>query len=180
MANKAAIECADELCQSITKIDKPFGAIPTIALGDFRQNTPVIRGHCGVTAVHSASIKSSPLWKNFNIRSLHQPIRGAQDLDYVAFVDQVGEDFQNSKVSLGRIERVLSIEDAINFLYPQQVLETPELCIHRAFLSPLNAYVDEFNTRILDKLPGIEGLLSTTRFMIKSTNNNLQLSRILL
>jgi hypothetical protein len=37
MANIAAVECADEICRHITGINKLFGGIPFIGLGDFRQ-----------------------------------------------------------------------------------------------------------------------------------------------
>ncbi|KAG1846202.1 hypothetical protein DFJ58DRAFT_799449 [Suillus subalutaceus] len=47
-----------------------------------------------------------------------------------------------------------NFEDTINFLFPPHVLEDAETCLQRAFLSPLNIYVDEFNDKILEKLPG--------------------------
>jgi hypothetical protein len=43
--NRAAWECVDELCRRIMNIyDKPFGGIPFLGLGDFRQVAPVVSG----------------------------------------------------------------------------------------------------------------------------------------
>lgn len=47
-----------------------------------------------------------------------------------------------------------NFDDTIDFLFPPHVLKDAETCLHHAFLSPLNVYVDEFNDKILDKLPG--------------------------
>lgn len=45
MANRAAWECVDHLCRRIMNVyDKPFGGIPIISLGDFRQVAPVVSG----------------------------------------------------------------------------------------------------------------------------------------
>ncbi|KAG1780457.1 hypothetical protein EV702DRAFT_949544, partial [Suillus placidus] len=43
MANKAAWECVNDLCCQIMNVyNKPFGGIPIIGLGNFRQVAPVI------------------------------------------------------------------------------------------------------------------------------------------
>ncbi len=53
--------------------------------------------------------------------------------------------------------------DAIQFLFPSHVLLEPSLCLNRAFLSPQNIYVDEFNDIILKDLPGEERMYSSFR-----------------
>lgn len=156
MANVAALECADEVCRIIKRTDKPFGGIPFIGLGDFRQVAPVVRGQ-GCTPALLASVKSSHLWPKFAIRSLQQPIRSAHDPQYTMFVDRIGEDFINTHTPLDILSPITSIDDAINFLYPNAVLRDPASCLKRAFLSPKNIFVDEFNQRILDILPGNVG-----------------------
>ncbi|KAG2366914.1 hypothetical protein BDR07DRAFT_1606514 [Suillus spraguei] len=47
-----------------------------------------------------------------------------------------------------------NFEDIINFLFPQDVVEDADTCLHRSFLSPLNIYVDEFDDTFLDNLSG--------------------------
>jgi hypothetical protein len=147
-ANAAAIECANEVCQLIMGNTSAFGGIPFVALGDFRQVAPVVKGQGG-TAALLASIKSSPLWQKFHTSSLHLPIRSAQDPDYTIFVDNIGEDYRHSQVPLPLLQTVHNLEDAIEFLYPSQTLGDPFTCLKRAFLSPKNVNVDTFNNCIL-------------------------------
>jgi hypothetical protein len=49
-------------------------------------------------------------------------------------------------------------DDAIPFLFPPDILQQPLACLDRAFLSPRNIFIDEFNNKILDSLPGDFGL----------------------
>lgn len=138
-------------------VDKPFGGIPFIGLGDFRQVAPVVKGQGYIPAL-LASIKSSHLWPQFSIHSLEQPIRGAHDPTYTEFVDNIGENYNENHVSVEILTRIWTIEDAVSFLYPPDVLSDPAKCLKRAFLSPKNIFVDEFNDHILHILPGEEGI----------------------
>lgn len=45
-------------------------------------------------------------------------------------------------------------DDAADFLYPPEVLRHAKETANRAFLSPLNKFVDEFNEKMLERLPG--------------------------
>jgi hypothetical protein len=101
-ANVAAIECVDVLCKRLKESGKPFGGIPFIGIGDFRQVAPVVRGE-GPTPLLLASIKSSRLWRSFRIFTLHKPHRSAEDPEYTAMVDHVGEDYEHSSISLDMI-----------------------------------------------------------------------------
>ena len=76
MTNRAVFEAVDEVCRTITRSQAPFGAIPFVGLGDFRQVAPVVKGH-GVLPVLQASVKSSPLWAKLSIFVLTHPIRSA-------------------------------------------------------------------------------------------------------
>ena len=70
------------------------------------------------------------------------------------FVDCIGENADDQRVSLNILATTVSVDDAITFLYPNEVLNEPEVCLHRAFLSPRNVFVDDFNETILERLPG--------------------------
>jgi hypothetical protein len=105
-------------------------------------------------AILEASIKSSSLWKSFSIHSLRHPHRTQSDPEYTAIIDNIGEDFVNPERSLSIIECINSLDDARHFLFPPHILQNPFLALKRAFLSPLNIYVDEFNEMMLDHLPG--------------------------
>ena len=81
MANKAAVECVDVLLQYLNHFDTPFGGQQVVALGDFRQVAPVVKGG-GLTAAFNSSIKSYYLWPHFQILPLTIPIRNASDPKY--------------------------------------------------------------------------------------------------
>lgn len=161
MANKAAIECANELLQVLEGNNKPFGGKVFLGLGDFRQVAPVVK-NSGPTATLEASIKSSSLWQNFQVLRLHAPIRNASDPEYSAWVDSIGDGTFNREQSVSDIEIELldsidSYQDIADYLFPTDILlDSYEVC-RRSFLSPLNTYVDDFNNYMLDTLISSEG-----------------------
>jgi hypothetical protein len=76
MANKAAFEAVDSLLRSLTASPLPFGGKILIAVGDFRQVAPVVKGG-GLSAAIDASVRTSHLWPAFQIHRLTQPMRNA-------------------------------------------------------------------------------------------------------
>jgi hypothetical protein len=174
MANVAVVEAVHNVCCLIQGSDRPFGGLPFIGVGDFRQVAPVTKGS-GADAAFDACVKSSPIWQHFCAVSLHQPIRTAADPEYSNFIDDIGENTSSERVSLSLLCRTASELDAIEFLYPSSILGDPTACLRRAFLSPRNIYVDSFNQSILDRLPS-EQSKSQKHFNI---NLILSFSRIL-
>ena len=160
MANKASIECADQLLRMIMQNNYPFGGKLFLALGDFRQVAPVIRNSSGPTSTYLSSIRSSPLWHNFNILKLEIPIRNATDPQYAAWIDCIGNGIAETDniVQLDLIQPVKDICDAISYLYPPNTLANAVDVSNRSFLSVLNKYVDEFNEQMLKFLPGKSGM----------------------
>lgn len=82
------------------------------------------------------------------------PVRNASDLEYSAWVDSIGQGVQEeeqslTEVTLDLIEQVESLEEIIDFLFPHTILNEYEEVSKQAFLSPLNIYVDEFNSLLL-------------------------------
>lgn len=136
----------------------PFGGIPFIGLGDFHQISPIIKGQ-GLTAALKASIKSSQLWQEFKVYTVDYPHRTCEDPEYTTFVDQIGEDYKHPETSLQLISCLNGLNEAQEFLFPPEILNDPFLTIKRAFLMPLNIYVDKFNEKMLHCLPGNLGNL---------------------
>ena len=97
-ANVTVIDCVDDLCKKL-KNRKPFGGIPFFGIGNFCQVAPVVQGQ-GPSALLLASIKSSPLWQSFQIFTLYNSHCSAEDSKYTTMVDDVGEDYHHSTVSL--------------------------------------------------------------------------------
>jgi ATP-dependent DNA helicase PIF1 len=155
MANRAVLGCVDEVCHQI--MDKPtipFGGKIVILLSDFRQTCPVIRqGTCA--QVVSASIRSSLLWPHFDIHHLIVPICNIEDIPFANMVDNIG-DGAGPNIDLPMMHNVLSSQDLIDFVFPNDTICSPILCPSRAILAPTNAQVDTYNNEILTKLPGEE------------------------
>lgn len=152
MANCAVLACVEEVCRRVMGNDLPFGGKVIVLLGDFRQTCPVIRRGTRAQVI-KASIKSSPLWPLFKIFRLTIPIRNATDPEFANFVDAIG-DGAGPDVSLDLLSNVHSGEDLIDFVYPPNILASPESCLRRSILAPTNAQVDAYNEIIIDRIPG--------------------------
>ncbi|KAG2346273.1 hypothetical protein BDR05DRAFT_959900 [Suillus weaverae] len=70
--------------------------------------------------------------------TLTTPVRSTGDPTYTNFVDAEGKTAQ-------LIGHINNINNAVDFLFPPHVLDDPTACLQRAFLSPRNIFVDEFN-----------------------------------
>jgi len=156
MANKAAFEAVDSLLRSLTASPLPFGGKVVMAVGDFRQVAPVVKGG-GLSAAIDASVRTSHLWPAFQIHHLTQPVRNARDPEFCEYADSIGEDAEGSRdITLQHLPKIYDQEEGLSWLYPSEVLLCPNLCIKRSFLAVLNARVDEINDYMLDRLPGRE------------------------
>jgi hypothetical protein len=155
MSNVAVLETIDDALRHVTGTDEPFGGKFILGIGDFRQVGPVIPGGGQADAFH-ASVKSSPLWPLFHILQLGTPMRYGNDPQLCTFVDNIGDNWEQSEVTLPLFTHTNSMEEAANFIYPNEILADWATCLKRAFLSPRNILVDEFNQLILDRLPGDE------------------------
>ena len=153
MANKAAWECAHRLCCIVRNNNDLFGGIPFIGLGDFHQVAPVVDG-CGETAALAASVKSSPLWSSLRISHLTTPMRSINDVEYTAFVDDIGDDTSHQRRELPLLRKTTNMNEAVDFLFPPECLTDAYYCLTTTFLSPHHIYVDEFNDIILEHLAG--------------------------
>jgi hypothetical protein len=76
------------------------------------------------------------------------------DPAFLAFLDSIGNDYEHEMVELGRLHHTRSVQELIDFVFPPAIVSDPAVCIARAILSPYNAFVDEFNTSILNNVPG--------------------------
>jgi len=116
MANKAAIECTDQLLRSLMDVPLPFGGKVFLALGDFRQVAPV-RGATGPSAAFQSSIRSLYLWQHFQVLPLKIPVRIASDPEYSDWIDSTGEGYEQHP-HLRLLQRVQTVPNAIDFCFP--------------------------------------------------------------
>jgi len=154
MVNRAVLECVDDLLKRICCTNKPFGGKIFACAGDFRQTCPVVRRGSRAQIVH-ASILSSPLWKHFQIRRLTVPIRNSADPEFAKYVDEIG-DGAGPVVDIPCVNQVENVREAIDFIYPPDVLANPQACLSRSILAPTNMQVDSYNDLVLDRFDAEE------------------------
>ena len=152
MANKAVLACVDVTLRKVTNCNEPFGGKVILLLGDFCQMCPVIPGG-SKTDVLDASIRSSPLWDIFHIWKLTTPVRNAEDPCYQRFVDDIGVGLSPT-VSLATFHIVYEESHLIDYIFPAEILLTPDHCSLQSILTPTNRQIDVYNTAILDHLTG--------------------------
>lgn len=154
MSHVAGWEAVDIKLRELTEVDEPFGGKVVIAIGDFRQVAPVVKGG-GPTAHRLASVLSSALWPHFQVHQLIAPQRNKTDPEFADAIDAIGEDTTGARVNLRRyLLHTPDFDFVQQALYPEAILADPIKCVKRAFLTPLNVDVDRFNAHMLDKLPG--------------------------
>lgn len=152
MANRAVLQCVDDICREVTASSRPFGGLVVVLAGDFRQTCPVIRGGTKMQVV-DASIKSSPLWPLFRIQRLHTPIHNAEDPDFSIIVDRIGDGLQRT-VNLNMSTIAASAREVIDFVFPPDVLAHPHTAAKRAILAPTNRQIDSYNADVISMVNG--------------------------
>jgi hypothetical protein len=96
------------------------------------------------------------VFKKFEILRLHTSYRQKDDPEFSNFLDRIGDDHENDAVDLGRLRHTQSIRECIQFVFPPTITPYPQICVRRAILSPVNEYVEQFNSKILRTMPGAE------------------------
>lgn len=150
MANCAVLACVEECCRKVTNNPYVFGGKVVVLLGDFRQTCPVVPRGTRADIVN-ACISRCCFWSQFHIARLITPIRNAQDPEFAAFVDQIG-DGAGPHIDLSFMTHTTELTDVINFVYDQNILHDPAACLRRCILAPTNAQVDSYNAAILNLL----------------------------
>ncbi|XP_034839966.2 uncharacterized protein [Maniola hyperantus] len=164
MAHKWLIHLLERSLRDLMKNDKIFGGKIIIFAGDYRQIPPVVVHARSNSDVFNASVKSSPIWQKLKTFSLITSQRCRDDSEFSEFLLKLGSNQLTSVtlhtnrtvenlINLSIISFVLELDDLIDFVYPNVVLNEPDVCVHRAILSTHNASVYEINAKILELLP---------------------------
>lgn len=74
MQHKHCVEAVDQSLQHIRQSDLPFGGIPVIFAGDFRQTLPIVSGGT-MYDQKKACLKSSYVWGNLRVFHLYENLR---------------------------------------------------------------------------------------------------------
>jgi hypothetical protein len=129
-----------------------FGGKIIVLAGDFRQTCPVIPNGSKAQVI-DASIKLSPLWRSFHIERLTTPIRNAGDIEFARFIDSIGDGNEN-EVSLDYLDPVHNAQQLQQFVFPPNILTTPDECLNRAILAPTNRQINQYNRSVLSQVQG--------------------------
>ncbi|GAA0187290.1 hypothetical protein LIER_34578 [Lithospermum erythrorhizon] len=169
MADKTVVLALDKLLKDLCENTKPSGGKLAVFGGDFWQVLPVVRRD-GRKEQVQVSIVSSTLWKYFIRIELTDNMRARTDPTFVDFLMRIGngEEPTNSRGEIEIPEPMLipytnleqSIEALINIVYPNMRLfeEDPFEMMKRTILCPKSEYMDNINSRLIQRISGKEVL----------------------
>jgi len=114
MANKAAFKAVNSLLYNFTASPLPFEGKILIAVSDFRQMAPVVKGG-KLSAAIDASIRTSHFWPAFQVHRLTRPMRNAQDLEFCENTDSIREDTEDSRnIILQHLPRTYNLDNSLS------------------------------------------------------------------
>ncbi|KAE8230465.1 hypothetical protein CF326_g4535 [Tilletia indica] len=150
------LHAVNDKLKEIMHSNESFGGLIVVAVGDPRQTAPVTKENTEQSSLESYFL-SSPLFPQFIITELEAAQRQAGDAQLSAWVDHIGDDYHQHPIDMSLyFAQATSLQDAMNFLFPPNVLSDPRRVVSRCFLTPLNVNVDEFNDMVSEHLPGVE------------------------
>ncbi|HCR52029.1 TPA: AAA family ATPase [Candidatus Kaiserbacteria bacterium] len=136
MLSAATFEMADAVCREVRRVERPFGGLTVILVGDFFQLPPVSRGRQATFAYASST------WHDLNLLTCYLTEQYRQDDgEFLATLSAI----RSGEVEEVHYERLMSRR-----IPPSEipgVREVPKLFSH-------NADVDRINAGELAKLPG--------------------------
>jgi hypothetical protein len=134
MLSAGTFEMADSICREVRRVDKPFGGLTVILVGDFFQLPPVSRNREVKFAY------TSPVWRELNPLSCYLTEQYRQDdADFLSVL---------SAIRSGEVEELHYEELMRRHIEPADLPpDAPKLFSH-------NADVDRINAGELAKLPG--------------------------
>ncbi|MCR4334036.1 MAG: AAA family ATPase [Patescibacteria group bacterium] len=135
MLSSATFEMADAVCREVRRVDKPFGGLTVILVGDFFQLPPVSRNR------EVAFAYTSPAWRELNLITCYLTEQYRQDdSEFLSVLSAIRSgEVEEMHYEQLRTRRVLNKEE--------EPADAPKLFSH-------NADVDRINAAELAKLKG--------------------------
>ncbi len=158
MAPSSALNSIDILLRDTAQCQKPFGGKIFVLGGDFRQVLPVVRFGSRTRQVAS-SIKSSPLWKNFDIMTLHKNMRAkSEEQQFAHWLLELGNGKikSDSECFIDIPPNLRCTEQLSKDIFPSEVLKSEQNICNSAILCPKNESALLINEEVLKMLPGEE------------------------
>ena len=163
MAHVHQVDCVDRSLCGITKVNKPFGGIPTVFSGDPRQILPVVC-HGNQAAIVKACVHSSLLWHQVVQLKLMTNMRVDHDeIDFSSYLLTIGDGaaqvhphIGQDMIQIPQQYLVNAMEELIDKVFPniEGGYADKYWVAKRAILTPRNDGVDKINEIIMTKFPG--------------------------
>ncbi|XP_054259511.1 uncharacterized protein LOC128984236 [Macrosteles quadrilineatus] len=191
MAHRYIFEILDRSLRDLMNSPEPFGNKILICAGDFRQIAPVVARARTPADIACVSLRASHLWPSFKLFSLSTPHRTGSSTAYSEFLLGVGngtistvvfdEDRHTCNlIPLPGVRYVTSLSDLITFVFPDYVLNDPDLTARRAILSTVNANVQNINAVVRNLASGIVHDLRSVDTVDKETDDGMEVDNQLL
>ncbi|XP_019181597.1 PREDICTED: uncharacterized protein LOC109176597 [Ipomoea nil] len=137
MANRRCVESLEVTLRDLMNSDDTFGGKVVVFGGDFRQTLPVIRGGKREDFIEASLVKSPSIWPKIQHLRLDENMRARSDPGFSDYLMRIGNG----------TEPTLSTQN--NFFNDPYSLMT------RALLTSKNEFVDDINSTLIDKFPGV-------------------------
>jgi hypothetical protein len=141
-----------------------------LSMGDFRQLAPVVVGNISESSVYQACIASSPRWSTVTQFEFTKLVRQAEDPDYGAFVQSIGngsESIRDCAVGSARRKSMLSV------IHGDEIAEQYANVVGDLVQVPHKQFVGEKETVVNLVYPDLRGAgvsLSQPRCILVNTN----------
>lgn len=186
MTHRFALEAVDRTLRDVCDNDAlPFGGIPVLLGGDFRQILPVI-SHANISQMLNACLKKSFLWNDVQYLQLSENMRLDPDSqNRKEFLLALGEGRLQTEDQYGHsfieIPNELLSAQTLDDLIRQtfgDISETTDFT-NKAILTPLNQTVHRLNSKITEQFPGESQIYHSTDSIQHDTNQHLWPSEFL-
>lgn len=186
MQHKHCVEAVDRSLQHIRQSDLPFGGLPVIFAGDFRQTLPIVPGGT-MYDQRKACLKSSYVWPQLHKFKLYENLRLRSSVGTSQSVSIKCSEWLlklgNGQLNSANVDLItltgIHVELIPPFTYDPHTILTwlydglvdhilerrwdflIEYYSSRCLITPLNKTVEDMNTIMLDKIPG-QAFVSTS------------------
>ena len=169
MMHRYAINAVDKMLKQVKKNQMDFGGITVVFMGDWRQTLPVVPMSSKEQKI-AATLLFADCWKNVRVLKLTENLRIRKhggDSAWSDYLLSVGEGKLKIECINGieytQIPSAMMIEsgkvaDLISSVYPNlpEMYQDKMWLYNRAIICPKNDDVNEINSVVLSKLPGVE------------------------
>ena len=159
MAHVQWLVAMDTCLQGLMANTLPFGGKVVVFAGDFRQLPPVVKDG-SEEDIFKASLPSFYYWPYMVRKTLSIPMRDSQDLQWSTMVKGIGDDThirdETNRITLPLMSHTSSETEAVDFVFPNEILSQPQVAATRAILCGTNDLVDQQNAAIYNRLQGDE------------------------